>query len=300
MPSASADAKRANLLYHDAAARCYDSKWSISFDERSVRYVRERAQRMLPRRRYGRVLEIGCGTGFVLLNMWKAGLVEEAHGCDLSPGMLAVAAENARTIGCDVRLRTADAEQLPFEDETFDLVVGHAVLHHLPSPSSALAEAHRVLRQGGALWISGEPTRVGHQLARASGRAAAASLGALARVAPRLRKEEEPPATEEERIARDLEFWVDLHTFEPDELAVSVRAAGFGEVRVETEELLSALVGWAVRTIEALARPGALGKRWASRAYATYRALYALDTALYPLLPKRWFYNALVYGEKPS
>ena len=45
------DPKTANILYHDAAARSYDEKWSISFDERCVSYVRDRAERMLPRRK---------------------------------------------------------------------------------------------------------------------------------------------------------------------------------------------------------------------------------------------------------
>src|SRR6266542_4180587 len=53
-PSPTMDAKTANLRYHDAAAAEYDAKWSISFDERCIDYVRERAERMLPGRRYGR------------------------------------------------------------------------------------------------------------------------------------------------------------------------------------------------------------------------------------------------------
>ena len=70
------DPKTANILYHDAAARSYDDKWSISFDERCLSYVRDRADRMLPRSSYDRVLEIGVpvdlhGAGDV------AGVVEE-------------------------------------------------------------------------------------------------------------------------------------------------------------------------------------------------------------------------------
>ncbi len=77
------------------------------------------------------------------------------------------------------------------------------------------------------------------------------------------------------------------------------RTAGFREVRVETEELASSLVGWAVRTIEAEAPPGLLGDRWGAFAYRTYRRLYALDRdLLYRFVPKRLFYNALLYGER--
>lgn len=294
------DAKRANLLYHDAAAAGYDDKWAISFDERCVRYVRERAERMLPARRYGRVLEVGAGTGFFLLNLWQAGFVAEPHACDLSPGMLAACVENARRIGCDVRTRTGDAERLPYPDGSFDLVVGHAFLHHLPDPAAALAEAHRVLAPGGAVLFAGEPTRRGDRLARAVGRATWRTYRAVAAAVPRLRRPPPPePATEDERVLRDLEWQVDLHAFDPDEVAATASAAGFDRVRVETEELVAAVFGWAVRTFEAEVPPGLLGWGWATFAYRTWLRLFALDArVLYRLVPKDRFYNLLLYGEK--
>src|SRR3989442_13536079 len=98
---------------------------------------------MMPGAASDRGVEIGSGTGFFLLNMWQAGFVKEAHATDISPGMLRACGENARRLGLDVRLRTADAEGLPFEDSSFDLVVGPAFLHHLPDPAPALAAVHR-------------------------------------------------------------------------------------------------------------------------------------------------------------
>lgn len=297
------DPKTANLLYHDAAARSYDAKWAIAFDQRCIRYVRERAERMLPSRQYGRVLEVGTGTGFFILNLWQAGFVGEAHGCDISPGMLAVCAESARRVGCDISLRTADAERLPYEDASFDLVVGHAFLHHLPEPEAALREAYRVLTPGGELLIAGEPTRIGDRMAKGVGKLTWKAWRAAARVVPTLRKPHPLPddsLTEDERLLRDLEWAVDLHTFDPSELELMARRIGFHEVRVETEELLSSVVGWAVRTIEAEAPPGLLGTRWANFAYRTYLALAALDRrTLYALLPRDWFYNAILYCRRP-
>lgn len=293
------DAKQANVLYHDAAARSYDSKWAISFEERSIRYVRERAERMLPKTRYGRVLEVGCGTGFLILNLWLAGYVEEAHASDISTGMLRVCAESARRIGCDVKLRAADAERLPYGDASFDLVVGHAVLHHLPEPGAALTEMHRILRPGGAVWIIGEPSRLGDRMARAAGRVSSRTVRSAARVIPALRKPTVAEADgEDARILRELEWSVDLHTFAPGEAAAMVRRAGFGNVRVETEELLASLVGWSVRTVEAEVPEGLLGRRWAAAAYRAWVGLSAIDRALYRYLPKDLFYNVLLYGEK--
>jgi ubiquinone/menaquinone biosynthesis C-methylase UbiE len=295
-----ADPKLANLVYHDAAAPSYDRKWAISFDRRSIRYVGERARLLLPRPRYGRVLEVGCGTGFFLLNLWQGGFVEEAHACDISPGMLAAFAENARRIGCDARLRTADAEALPYADGSFDLVVGHAFLHHIPDPARALEEAWRVLKPGGGLLIAGEPTATGERLASATGRAASRGLRALSNVASALRPPPAAePATEGERVLRDLEWHVDLHTFDPSEVEAMARRAGFDNVRIRTEEFLSSLFGWAVRTFESQARPGLLGPGWGRFAYRSYLSLFAVDEALLSgFVPRDWFHHLVLYGER--
>ena len=296
------EARDANLRYHDAAAREYDAKWSISFDERCVDYVRERAELMLPRRRYGRVLEVGVGTGFFLLNLWQAGFVEEAHACDLSPGMLRACAANASRLGCGVRSVAGDAERLPYANGTFDLVAGHAFLHHLPDYAAAIAEMRRVLRPGGTLLIAGEPTRLGDRIAGFAKRAASAGLRAVEAVRPGTLAPEAPvPATDEERTLRELEWHVDLHTFEPDEIARVAERAGFVRVRVETEELTAGVFGWAVRTIEARVRPGTLDSRWAWFAYRSWMRLYRFDRdVLYRFVPKRAFYNLLVYAERPA
>lgn len=295
------DPKTANILYHDAAAGSYDGKWAISFDERSLSYVRDRAERMLPRRRYGRVLEMGSGTGFFLLNLWQAGYVEEAHATDISPRMLEVCAESARRIGCDLRAKVADAERLPYEDERFDLVVGHAFLHHIPEPRVALGEMRRVLKPGGALLIAGEPTRGGDAIAAVAKRVGLGAFGIADRLVGGLRRPPAPPpSTDAERHLRELEFAVDLHTFEPDEVAAWAREEGFGSVRIETEELVSSVFGWAVRTIESQARDGLLGARWAELAYRGWLGLYRFDEVLYRILPKRLFYNLLLYAERPA
>ena len=65
------DTKLAQVLYHDWEAETYDEKWSISFDERCIEYARGRfdavaADDELP---YERAMELGCGTGFFLLNL---------------------------------------------------------------------------------------------------------------------------------------------------------------------------------------------------------------------------------------
>src|SRR4029077_5216068 len=98
----------------------------------------------------------------------------EATCTDISPGMLETLRGNTERLGLDVETVATDAEQLPFEDAAFDLVLGHAILHHIPDLSKAFAEFHRVLRPGGTVVFAGEPSRYGDRIARIPKRGAAA------------------------------------------------------------------------------------------------------------------------------
>lgn len=296
---AALDPKTANILYHDWEARTYDDKWSISFDGRCISYAKEKFAKVAPVRRYGRVLEIGCGTGFFIVNLWQAGLVRQAFATDISPGMVEVCKRNARSVGLkNLEARAGDAERLPYKDDMFDLVVGHAVLHHLPDVPRALAECHRVLNPGGALVIAGEPTRIGHAIVGVARRATALGFKAVGRVAPAWLRQERDGAQDPEAA---LEAHVDLHEFHPHLVRAWAREAGFEPVRVRTEELLAGFFGWSVRTVESLAAPGLLGERWAGWAYRNYLRLYRFDDAVMRrLVPSPLFYNLLLYAQKPA
>src|SRR5579859_5710314 len=135
-----------NTRYHDVAASSYDSKWGIDFGEIGRNQVLGKLRKVLGAELetgYERSLEIGAGTGYFSLNLLQAGVVREATCTDISPGMLHTLADNARRLGLAVRTARADAESLPFADASFDLVLGHAVLHHLPDLHKAFAEFHR-------------------------------------------------------------------------------------------------------------------------------------------------------------
>ena len=144
-----------------------------------------------------------------------------------------------------------------------------------------------MLKPGGVAFVAGEPTRIGDRLARRAGRLVRGAISLADRARPEPASGAPAPApgeSEDDRVLRDLEFEVDLHTFDPAEVAGWARPR-IQDVRVETEELLSSLFGWSVRTIEAEARPGLLGARWAWFAYRNYLRLYRADAALARVCP---------------
>lgn len=299
-----ADTKLAQVLYHDWEADSYDDKWSISFDERCTSYARDRFAAVLghthPRLPLGPALEVGAGTGFFSLNLRQAGVLDEVAVTDLSPGMVAAAQRNAVQLGFEVEGRVADAERLPFDDCTFDVVVGHAVLHHLPDVEGAFGEVLRVLRPGGRFVFAGEPTRVGDWYARRLGRLTWAATTRATRFGP-LRGWARPQhELDESSRAAALEAVVDLHTFDPGELARTALRAGAVDVRTQTEELTAALLGWPVRTFEAAVAPGRLGWGWAMFAYGAWKRLSTVDRLLSRVLPDGIFYNVGITGVKPG
>jgi len=296
------DTKLAQVLYHDWEAGTYDEKWSISFDQRCIDYARDRfvAVAGTDGWPYGTALEVGAGTGFFALNLKQAGVLDQVHVTDLSPGMVEAARRNAERLGFTIEGRVADAERLPYDDATFDLVVGHAVIHHIPDVELAFREMLRVLRPGGRFVIAGEPTRVGNWYARRLGRLTWAATTRVTHLEP-LRDKWSRPREEldESSRAAALEAVVDIHTFPPRELAATARRAGASDVRVTTAELTASWFGWPVRTFECAVPRGKLGMRWANFALKTWMRLSALDRALERVVPKGLFYNAEITGLKP-
>jgi ubiquinone/menaquinone biosynthesis C-methylase UbiE len=293
-----------NTRYHDVAAATYDSKWGIDFGEIGQAQVLGKLRKLMARELGGgfdRALEIGAGTGYFSLNLKQAGVLREVTCTDISPGMVSTLGENARRLGLNgVRAARADAESLPFPDGSFDLVLGHAVLHHLPDLDRAFAEFRRVLRPGGRIFFAGEPSRFGDRLARLPKRAAALlapAWRAAVRAAPA-----PPPGLEagEEERDHELEHVVDIHAFVPSDLVRVARGAGFADVRVRGEELLANWFGWFNRALEATADPDQVPMLWRQYAFHGYLLLQRLDEqALESRLPPAIFYNLLLTARRP-
>jgi SAM-dependent methyltransferase len=293
----------ANVRYHDLAAQHYDSKWGISYGEVGQAQVTAKLRKALGHepRRYGRALEIGAGTGYFSLNLLRAGVVGEAVATDISPGMLRRLAESADELGMDVETAACEAAELPFEDNSFDLVFGHAVLHHLPDLNAAFREFARVLRPGGVVAFCGEPSFYGDRIAawpKRGANAVAPLWRALMGAGPRPSNGNGNGGwSEEDR----LEQVVDVHAFTPAELSGHAHAAGLEDVRVSGEELAASLFGWVNRTLEASADPLDVPWAWRVYAYRGYLLLQTLDRSLLePRLPAALFYNLLISARTPS
>src|SRR5215207_4213984 len=173
-PATTEEILEVNRRYHDVAAVGYDSKWGVDFGAVGRAQVLGKVEKLLGRRPgpFARSVEIGSGTGYFTLNLMQDGVIRTATCSDISPGMLQTLERNAQELGLEVETAACDASALPFEDESFDLVLGHAVLHHLPDLDRAFAEFHRVLAPGGTLFFAGEPSRHGDRIAAVPKRAA--------------------------------------------------------------------------------------------------------------------------------
>jgi SAM-dependent methyltransferase len=299
-PATTEEIREVNVRYHDLAAEHYDAKWGIDYGELGQSQVTGKLAKALggDLGHYPRGLEIGAGTGYFGINLALAGAIDDYTASDISPGMLSVLAQTAATLGVDAATTCTEAAELPFEDESFDIVFGHAILHHLPDLDAAFDEFLRVLRPGGAIAFCGEPSHYGDRLAALPKRAAwrlSPAWRTVLRARPAERDSSQEVVEED-----DLEKIVDVHAFTPGTLARHARGAGFDAVEVRGEELAASLFGWANRSFEASARPEDVPLLWRKYAYHGYLALQKVDRAvLEPRLPPAVFYNLLVSARRP-
>lgn len=144
------DAREANVLVHTRMADQYNDR-EPHFRAENRAKVRGRMEEL--RAEFGgRLLDVGCGTGFII--DLAADLFDDVRGLDLTPAMLARVPRRQ-----NVHLYRGDAAQLPFSDGCFDVVSAYAFFHHLQELEPVLREVSRVLRPGGCLYADLEPNR---------------------------------------------------------------------------------------------------------------------------------------------
>lgn len=98
-----------------------------------------------------KVLDVGSGNGYVLSKYAAEGA--EVFGVDITETGIALCKKRFELLKLKGNFEVANAEELPFEDETFDCVCSMGVLHHVPNTEKAVSEIHRVLKPGGLLIV---------------------------------------------------------------------------------------------------------------------------------------------------
>ncbi len=103
----------------------------------------------------GKFLEVGSGSGRISIGVAKLNKQAELYGIDLSENMITVAKDNAEQEGVADRIEFSygSATELPFDDNSFDTVLCHNMLHHIPEIPLALMEMKRVVKDDGAILI---------------------------------------------------------------------------------------------------------------------------------------------------
>lgn len=142
----------ANILVHTAMAATYDSS-EPHFKPENRAVVRAHLEHL--RAKTGpRLLDVGCGTGFVI--GLARDLFEQIDGVDITQAML----DRVDVSGGHVRVHRSVAEKTPFADATFDAATAYSFIHHLTDYALVLKEVHRVLKPGGAFYIDLDPNKL--------------------------------------------------------------------------------------------------------------------------------------------
>ena len=133
--------------FFDLWSRVYDAP---VVQQLTYRPVQNAVMRELRRSVPGRVLDIGCGTGFLTSRMRDDLSPQPIVGCDFSRGMLRRAAKKSP----DIPWVRGDAQRLPFRDASFGTVVSTEAFHWFPDQDAALSEFFRVLEPKGRLLVA--------------------------------------------------------------------------------------------------------------------------------------------------
>lgn len=128
---------------------------AVSQSEMFRRHYKLVADHVAHHCRSGRILDIGTGPGWLLLELGRLLPELQQVGVDISPAMIATARQNLKREGrrMAIELTVAGAEALPFPANAFHAVVSTGSLHHWKDPITAFNEVHRVLKIGGCALV---------------------------------------------------------------------------------------------------------------------------------------------------
>jgi ubiquinone/menaquinone biosynthesis C-methylase UbiE len=143
---------------HDTANQAHFDRWARDYDNDRTspwfRYTQELAISFLDLQPRSKILDVGCGTGFAVLELAAVLSHGKACGIDISSAMIEQAhAKVPSELRGNVEFVTSSSDQIPYATGTFDHVLCTNSFHHYPDPLLVLREMSRVLRPGGQLVI---------------------------------------------------------------------------------------------------------------------------------------------------
>jgi malonyl-CoA O-methyltransferase len=141
------DKKRKIMRQYDATAHLYDARYA---EEQTLKY--EAALESMRDRRFGLVLDAGCGTGLLFDSV--ADKAEMTLGLDISKETLFKAKKRAENLP-NVHLVCADADNMPLKEKTFTEVFAVTLIQNTPAPAETLNEIERVSKYGAIIVVTG-------------------------------------------------------------------------------------------------------------------------------------------------
>jgi ubiquinone/menaquinone biosynthesis C-methylase UbiE len=146
------DVIETNIAVHTALSKTYNTD-EPHFRPENQAKVKGRLQALAERTGGERLLDVGCGTGFII--HLAADVFKKIDGVDITPAMM----EQVDTSRGDITLTRSVAETLPFPDNTFDAASAYSFLDHLADYRVVLKEVARVLKPGGEFYVDLVPNR---------------------------------------------------------------------------------------------------------------------------------------------
>ena len=136
-------------------------------------YYKTVANEIISTGKTGRLLDLGCGPGYLSIEIVKLNKNMNIIGVDLCEKLIEMARGNAAKAGLSDRLRfeVGDAAKLRFGNASFDMALSTGMLHSLKDPLRVLKEMYRLLKKGGTAWIY-DPASVSSKINKAKWRAA--------------------------------------------------------------------------------------------------------------------------------
>lgn len=153
---------RVNEIYHDIEEKEYETKHPYIFKHEAKRWIHLSKQYLSKRQKSQTILDLGCGTGFVPLQISDVLKKDDLFICaDISEKMVQICKNNIMNskFNCKFKFLKLTGKEIPLKNASTDAITMNSVLHHIPNLEQFFFEINRVLKKQGVLVIGHEPNK---------------------------------------------------------------------------------------------------------------------------------------------